>query len=462
MAPVDAARGAAAQLLREVRQDGAYANLAMPAILRTRGLTGRDAGFAIELGYGALRWQGWYDAVISAAARREASSIDGPMLDVLRLGCHQLLGMRVPAHAAVDSCVELARGAGSPGGAKGRAGFANAVLRRVAEQDADAWVAALGVEGDSVEALATRWSHPLWQVRALADALGPRAGELRDLLQADNEPTSPTLVARPGLMDVEELLAERNVVPGRWSPIAARLTAGQPEHIAAVSDGRAGVQDEGSQLVALALTRAPLEPRTGPDGEAPAEHAWLDLCAGPGGKTAILAGIAAQRGVRVTAVELHPHRAELVRDSVRGYDDVDVIVGDATTAPWGAQAFDRVLVDAPCSGLGALRRRPEARWRKTLEDLPPLTALQRSLLMTALAAVRPGGVVAYVTCSPHLAETEVVVADVRRATGTSLVDAPALLPEMDDDIRVGECVQLWPHRHGTDAMFLALIRRPLD
>lgn len=453
MAPVDSARGAAAQLLREVREQGAYANLAMPGILRERRLSGRDAGFAIELGYGALRWQGWYDAIIASCASREASSIDAPMLDVLRLGCHQLLAMRVPAHAAVDSCVELARGAGSPGGAKGRAGFANAVLRRVSERDAQQWAELLGVEGPSPEALATRWSHPLWEVRAFADALGPDAAELEALLRADNEPASPTLVARPGLIDVGELCRERSVEPGRWSPLAATLAAGQPELIPAVADGRAGVQDEGSQLVTLAVTRAALEP--------PGESAWLDLCAGPGGKTAILAGIAAQRGVRVTAVELHEHRADLVRDSVRRYGNVDVLVGDAATAPWGRASFDRVLVDAPCSGLGALRRRPEARWRKSIEDLPVLTALQRALLTVAMGAVRPGGVVAYVTCSPHLAETELVVSDVRKATGAQVEDAAALIPEMPD-IRVGSFAQMWPHRHGTDAMFLAVLRRPLD
>ena len=451
MAPVDSARGAAAQLLREVREQGAYANLAMPAILRERGLSGRDAGFAIELAYGALRWQGWYDAIIASCAAREASSIDAPMLDVLRLGCHQLLGMRVPAHAAVDSCVELARGAGAPGGAKGRAGFANAVLRRVSERDADAWARHLGVDSGSAEASAVRWSHPVWQVRAFADALGARADELPDLLRADNEPASPSLVARPGLIKVAQLRQERGVTAGRWSPIGATLE-GQPDRIPAVADGRAGVQDEGSQLVALALTRAAIEP-----GQ---ESAWLDLCAGPGGKAAILAGVGAERGVLVTAVELHEHRAALVRDSVRRYDNVDVLVADATTAPWGSRVFDRVLVDAPCSGLGALRRRPEARWRKRIEDLPALTALQRALLSTAVQAVRPGGVVAYVTCSPHLAETELVVSDVRKATGALLEDASALLPEVPD-ASVGPFVQLWPHRHGTDAMFLAVLRRPL-
>jgi 16S rRNA (cytosine967-C5)-methyltransferase len=453
MAPVDPSRGAAVQLLTEVRLHGAYANLFMPKVLRTRNLSGRDAAFAVELAYGTLRWQGWYDAIIAKCSGRDVSAIDAPMLDVLRLGCHQILNMRVPSHAAVDSSVEMARGAGSPGGAKGRSGFANAVLRKVTAHDADGWAAELGVQGDDPDSLATRWSHPVWVVRAFADALGGRRGELEALLQADNEAAQPSLVARPGLIDRDGLLGQRGVSPGRWSPIGATLEHGQPELVPAIADGSAGVQDEGSQLVALALTRAHVDTSTAH------ETAWLDLCAGPGGKTAILAGEAARRGVTVTAVELHEHRAGLVHDSVRRYDNVDVIVGDARQRPWGDQQFDRVLVDAPCSGLGALRRRPEARWRKTPEDVSGLSTLQRELLTAAMDAVRPGGVVAYVTCSPHLAETECVVSDVVRATGAVLEDASALLPELPD-ASVGAAVQMWPHLHGTDAMYLAVLRKP--
>lgn len=455
MAPVDSARGAAAQLMTEVRLHGAYANLVMPKVLRARNLSGRDAAFAVELGYGTLRWQGWYDAIIAKCAGRDLSAIDAPMLDVLRLGCHQILGMRVPSHAAVDSSVELARGAGSPGGAKGRAGFANAILRKVTAHDAAGWAEELGVVGDDAEALSTRWSHPVWEVRAFADALGSRRTELAALLEANNEPAHPALVARPGLIDAAELQEQRGVKPPLWSPIGATLDHGQPELIPAVAQGLAGVQDEGSQLVALALTRANVDSSSGP------ETAWLDLCAGPGGKTAILAGEAAKRGVTVTAIELHEHRAELVRDSVRHYNNVSLIVGDARLRPWGDESFDRVLVDAPCSGLGALRRRPEARWRKTPEDVSNLALLQRELLTAAMDAVRPGGVVAYVTCSPHLAETELVVADIMRTTGAILEDASELIPELPH-ARVGQTVQMWPHVHGTDAMFLAVLRRPSE
>jgi len=186
---------------------------------------------------------------------------------------------------------------------------------------------------------------------------------------------------------------------------------------------------------------------------------WLDMCSGPGGKAAILSGIARERGGMLTCVEPHAHRARLVEQAVSGSGSARVVVGDARLRPWGEAMFDRVLVDAPCTGIGALRRRPESRWRRTAADLASLGPLQRDLLRTALDVTRPGGVVAYVTCSPHVAETEFVVRDVLRGRdGVTLEDARLLVPEAFD-CGDGPFVQLWPHRHGTDGMFLAVLRQ---
>jgi 16S rRNA (cytosine967-C5)-methyltransferase len=269
------------------------------------------------------------------------------------------------------------------------------------------------------------------------------------MLAADNERPAVTLVARPGRADVDELLS-LGARPGRWAPTAAILDSGSPSSLPPVQAGRAGVQDEGSQLVALALSSVPIEGRDG---------RWLDLCAGPGGKAALLGGLAVQRGARLLAIERQPHRARLVAGAVG--ETADAVIADGTAPAWANGSFDRVLVDVPCSGLGALRRRPEARWRRQPSDVNALRPLQRSLLQSALDAVRPGGVVAYVTCSPHLAETRDIVDEVLASRNdVERLDARPQLPGVDL-LGDGPDVQLWTHRHGTDAMFLALLRRSL-
>lgn len=444
------ARGAAYDLLHAVHVDDAYANIAMTEILARANLDVRDAALATELAYGTLRWRGLYDAILATCVDRPLDELDGRLLDVLRLGVHQVVGMRVPPHAAVGETVTLARDVVGDGPAK----LANAVLRKVSDGgDMSEWVARVA-PGTDADAMAVATSHPRWIVSALGQALAAHppsssahAQSLRALLDADNAAARPTLIARPGRLDRDALLDIPGASPGRWSPYAVTLDAGRPEDVAAVRDGRAGVQDEGSQLVTLAFAEVPVDGR---------DERWVDLCAGPGGKAAMLAGLAEERDARLTAVELHPHRAELVRRAVSGVHDV--IVGDGREAIAEGSA-DRVLVDAPCTGLGALRRRPEARWRRSPANLATLGPLQRGLLSAALDAVRPGGVVGYATCSPHVAETDLVVDDVlRRRSDSELIDAREYLPDVTD-LGDGPAIRLWPHVHGTDGMYLALMRR---
>ena len=453
---------AALALLTAVRVRDAYANLAMPAILRRHRLHGRDAALATELGYGTLRAQGLLDAVIDACTERPLHRVEPPLLDALRLGAYQLLRTRVPAHAAVDTTVELVRvDAGSRA-----AGFVNAVLRRVGEHGEAAWVERLAPDpkDDPVGHAAFAHAHPRWIAQAFADALGARAGdELDAALAADDARPAVHLLARPGEITAEELALVTGGEPAPYSPYGVHLEpgAGDVGELDVVREGLALVQDEGSQLVALGLARSPL---VGPDG-----LRWLDLCAGPGGKSALLGGLVALEGGTLDAVEPSEHRADLVRRAVEGLP-VTVHTADGRAAPLADGAFDRVLVDVPCTGLGALRRRPEARWRRKPDDVPGLTKLQRELLTAALRHVRPGGVVAYATCSPHLAETLGVITAVTRARGPSsserdgpqagaeLLDARSVMPGVPA-LGAGPTVQLWPHRHGTDAMFLTLIRR---
>lgn len=459
--PVDPARRAAYDALRSVHAGGAYANLALGDILDRRRLDDRDAALATELVAGTSRLQGTYDAILAAAAGRPLSSLQPAVVDVLRIGAHQVLSMRIPTRAAVDSAVDLA------GTAIGErvTGLVNAVLRKVAARDLDGWLDELSAGTTGVARLAVRTHHPLWIARTYADLLGDGA---LAALDADNVAPRPTLVVRPGLADRDELVAA-GAVATRWSPYGAVLD-GNPADLAAVREGRAGVQDEGSQLVALALSRV----------DAPAGP-WLDMCAGPGGKAALLTGLARDRGEDVLAAEVAEHRAGLVTRALRAYRPCPgVICADGTRPAWPAGVFARVMLDAPCTGLGALRRRPESRWRHQPEDVDDLVPLQAQLLVSAIRSTLPGGVVAYVTCSPHPSETEDLVRTVVeeldgqgdaegpgsgaiRGIRVEVLDAPSYLPEVPECARPDpwggqRFVQLWPHRHGTDAMFLALLR----
>ena len=442
--PVDQARRVAYDALRAVHADDAYANLVLARLLGERHLSGRDAAFATELLAGTSRMQGTYDLVIAAAAGRSLSSFQPAVLDVLRLGTHQLLGMRVPVHAAVGATVNLAASAVG----ERVTGLTNAVLRLVAARNYDGWVELLVAGLDRPAALAVATAHPRWVVDAYAEVL-PDA-ELEPALLANNVAAEVSLAVRPGLAEVAELVAA-GARPAPLSPFGATWS-GSPGDLDAVRTSRAGVQDVGSQLVAWGLARAEAAPGW-----------WLDLCAGPGGKSALLAGLAAEHGSRLLANEISSHRADLVASAVRGYAgstaEIALTVADGTRPAWRPGSFTRVLLDAPCTGLGALRRRPESRWRRDTAAVEQLHPLQCGLLQSALAASTPGGVVAYVTCSPHERETTAVLAEVLATRDdVDIIDAGELLPEIADAGR-GPFLQLWPHRHGTDAMFAAYLRR---
>ncbi len=456
MSRIQPARRVAADVLAAVRESDAYANLLVPSRIRDARLTGPDAGFATELVYGTLRMQGYYDRVIALAARRDASRIDGPVLDVLRLGAHQLLTLRTAPHAVIDESVELVRRARKASAA----GFVNGVLRTISRDTPDAWRhrALEGLHG--AERTAVEFSHHAWIVEALEAALAQEgaADELRALLAADNDAPRVSFAALPGLADASELAAEGAYLPGALSPVAVGSVGGDPASHPEVAAGRVRVQDEGSQLAALALTRAR------PVG---AGERWLDVCAGPGGKAALLAAEAALGGAALVANEVVPARAGLVRSALAPFLDAPggpvVVEGDGRRYADGSELFDRILLDAPCTGLGALRRRPEARWRKSPADLAELVSLQAQLLDAAVAALAPGGVLAYVTCSPHPEETRAqVTGALERHPELRALDTRAVLDDIATaplELPDATSAQLWPHRHGTDAMFIQLLAR---
>lgn len=449
---IQPARQIALDILIAVRESDAYANLLLPVRLERARLSEADAGLCTELTYGTLRLRGYYDRVIELAARRPAADIDPGILDVLRLACHQLLSMRVAQHAAVDEAVSLAGTVGS----NSATGFVNGVLRTITRTPAEEWrERVLAGTKTPDERLAAEYSHPQWVIRAFRQALVAegRELELEALLASDNVAPRVSLTALPGKSTVEGL----DAYASPFSPVGATLDRGDPSRLDAVRHGTARVQDEGSQLAALALSRArPI---------APGER-WLDLCAGPGGKAALLAAEAAIGGATLTANELIPARAQLVRNALAVFTpQPEVLELDGTrvgeTYP---ETFDRILLDAPCTGLGALRRRPEARWRKQPRDVADLAELQFALLKSAVGALKAGGIIAYVTCSPHLGETRVAVQSAVRKLGQSVsfVNTQEILASITReplDLPEAEHVQLWPHRHGTDAMFIQLLEK---
>lgn len=437
-------RRLALDVVTEVHTEGAYANLALPRALGASGLDERDRAFATELVYGTLRREGELDVVISPAAGRTIDAIDQRALDILRLGVYQIIHLRVPDHAAVDQSVRLARSVG----AHKASGFINAVLRTVVTRGEAWWDQVVADDVDCVS------SHPAWIARHIERALEQCGGfaELSNALEAHNESPMVTLVFLPGLSTVS---SHDNGT--RWSPIGAVMDGGNPADDDRVAKGVARVQDEGSQLAALLLTRA----RVLMPGDT-----VLDMCAGPGGKTAVLAAEALAVGATVDALEKVPHRVGLVRDSTRAITALRESVlqikqGDARSL---TGQYSHILLDAPCSGLGALRRRPEARWAKSPHQLEALVTLQGELLESGLGALAPGGILAYVTCSPVVEETvSIVAAALDKNPGIEAMDTPAILDTIAlcpvPGVSRGSAVQLWTHRHGTDAMFVQLLRR---
>ena len=402
----DPARLVAFEVLRAVAAEDAYANLVLPARIRHHGLDKRDAGFATELSYGALRGQGTYDAILARCVDRPLDQLDPAILDALRIGAHQLLAMRVPAHAALDSTVGLARaviGAGP-------SGLVNAVLRKVSAHTLDEWLELLlRDEQDETKVASVRYAHPEWIVRAFRQSLvahGRPVTEINDLLEADNAAPVVNLVALPGLGSLDEAL-ESGATPGELVEGSALSSGGDLGRLASVRDGSTRVQDVGSQLVARALASVDLagtetgtettetgdaETAEAANGQAGGER-WLDLCAGPGGKAALLGALARQHGATLLANEPAPHRAKLVRQALAAvpHEVWHVRTGDGReVGSEMAESFDRVLVDVPCTGLGALGRPPVSPWRGPPQGLVVLGPLQRGLLQCALDAVKRG------------------------------------------------------------------------
>ena len=438
----DRARRLAFDVLRRVNGNAAYANLALADLLAERRLTSRDAAFATELVAGTCRAQGTYDLILAAAAGRPTTSLQPAVLDLLRLGTHQLLAMRVPAHAAVAATVDLA------GATVGRrvTGLVNAVLRRVAEHDFDSWVERLDQGMGERDRLVVATAHPRWIVDAFADVL--TEPEVEAALRADNDHAPVTLAVRPGLAEIGELTAG-GAAPGRYSPYAARWS-GNPADLSGRARGPGRGTGRGFALVRLAASPGS-RLRLGRGWTCAPDRAARPPC-WPGSPVPTSALVAA---------EVAPHRATLVRQAVRAYPV-------APRPCWWPTEPVRHGGRAPSPGCWSTHRarawaRPPpagVRWRRRPEDVEPLRRLQLALLASAIDSTHSGrrGRLRHLFTAPP--------GDRRRDRGGSggaddveVIPAGGLLPPSVEDGVTGDYVQLWPHRHGTDAMFAAYLRR---
>lgn len=424
-----ASRRAALAALREVDENGAYSNLAVPVAVEDLA-SARDRAFASHLAYDTMRWQGTLDWALNQVLSRPLGDVEGPLRRVLRLGALQLMKTDVPARAAVSTSVELARESVPRNRAKGAGGFVNGVLRALERQRKTLpWPD----DETSVTSLSLRTAHPAWVVEDLLERYPPE--RVAEVLAADNAPPGLTLRAVSDRDELLEELREAGVeaTAGELTAEAVRVPGTDPRRLAAVTEGRARPQDEASMVVVHEV------------GAQPGERV-LEIGAGPGGKLTHLAQQVGGEG-RAVGVELHPHRARLIREAAAMVGvEVQVVTGDATDPQTLGELgpFDAVLVDAPCSDLGTGRRRPEIRWRRQPADVASLVDLQRRLLHAAADQLRPGGRLVYSVCTWTGAET---VAQVDR------------LVEERSDLILEHQRQLLPDEHDTDGMYVARLRR---
>jgi 16S rRNA (cytosine967-C5)-methyltransferase len=435
----DAPRVLVYDILSEVNRRGGYSNLLLPQALNSSNFEQRDKGFVTELLYGTLRMQGRHDYILAQVSDRPWSEVDEGIVDICRLGVHQLFEMRVATHAAVSATVELARKVIG----ESKASFVNAILRKVSAKSLDEWLGPVIAMSDPVTRLSIQYSHPEWIVSAYFDLLKDY-DRVESELAANNVPAMPTLVSWPGA-STQEQLVELGGVATQYSPYGAKFD-GAPGSLEVIRHRQAGVQDEGSQLVAHIFSQATQSATT-----------VLDLCAGPGGKAALISHICDVEGRDFVANEVSEARAKLVKNVIGKFP---VWVGDGREISSHAKDFDAIIADVPCTGLGALRRRPEVRWRRTVQDLRALTELQRELADAAISVLSAGGIFGYATCSPHFAETFGQVKMILKDhPELEQVDVSPYLPSNLPGAVRDKSMALWTSVHDTDSMFLALFKK---
>lgn len=438
------ARRIAAEVLLRVAQGGAFANLALDAALRQAGiLEPREAALATELSYGTLRWQLQLDRAIEAHSDRALADLEEPVKVALRIGAFELLHHpKVPARAAVNEAVELSKELK----AARASGFVNAVLRRLAETRAPPDPPS--ADTDPAGHIAALTAHPRWLVERWMKWLGP--DQARALCEANQQQARAAVRVRRGAREkAMQALQRYEPQPGRWSPDALVLAQGTPPalDIEGHEEGLFQAQDEGAQLVSLFASPS-------------ADAQVLDACAAPGGKACHLAELAAH----VLAVDLHARKAKTIAEAARrlGLSNLEARAADVALPLPGVPegSFDLVLLDAPCSGLGTLRRHPEVKLRRTPEDVDRLALLQSRLLGSVQRYVRPGGLLVYALCTLTREECDEQVERFLVSSPRFRIDPPP--PGFPAECLDGSFMRTLPHRTGTDGFFAVRLRRMKD
>ena len=440
-------RALAWRILQRVEGEGAYADALLGRTPGADRLTARDRALLTRMVYGTLAWQGYLDHIIASFSRRPPAELDAPLRVLLRLALFQIcLLTKIPPFAAVNTAVELAKSVGGGAGT----GLVNAVLRRAVAGWKD--VPFPSRQDHPMDYLSLRLSHPRWLVERWVARYGVE--ETEALLHANNE--SAATVVRVNQLHcaraqclADLATADLGAESCCYSPIGIRLTgSGAPEALPGYAAGQFSLQGEASQLVGLLIAPEPGE-------------RILDVCAAPGGKATHLAELMRNQG-EIMAVDTNARGINRLRGMALrlGLSILHPVLADATTWNPPAVLFDRILLDAPCSGLGTLRQHPEIKWRRTPSDVSALAALQRTLLWRAAAWLRPGGILVYATCTLSDDENDNVISDFLREHASFVVDdARALMPAAARELIGGDgLLRTFPHRHGLDGFFAARLK----
>jgi len=444
---VTIARRLAYQALWRVADQSAFTSYLLPSYLEKESLSDRDRRLVTELVYGCLRWQGRLDWVISHFSHSPLSTLEVPVLITLRLGCYQLLSLeRIPPSAAVKESVELAKMYGSPGSDT----LVNAVLRQICRQGES--IPLPQAEKDQLGYLTVTQSHPLWLVERWLERFGFQ--ETAELVEANNQ--KPPLFIRANRLKTtpEELkreLAKEGIevesshyLPDSLKVVKGRITSSRP-----LKEGLCYLQDEASQVVSFLVSPRP-------------EDWVLDVCAAPGSKACHLASLMGNSGY-IVANDIHLHRLKVLRENCRllGTGNIRIVATDFTLNPGLRYEFDRVLVDAPCTSLGRIRRSPELKWRRKPEDVAFLSAKQKTLLFYSSQMVKKGGILIYAVCSWEREETEEVVENLlEERSGFRVVEPRDYLPgTLHPLIAEDGFLRTFPHRHDMDGFFSAVFTR---